>query len=90
MTLSFASSGAGWDASADMGDATPGRLLELTITYSNWTVHGSFPVEMIETPTWMQSFLSFPGGSCSSSPRGADRGTAPTSMPRRWAGRSRA
>ncbi|HEV2449621.1 MAG TPA: hypothetical protein VGU43_04320 [Thermoplasmata archaeon] len=53
--------GGGWNATTPMANVTPGGELELAIGFSNWTVHSTFPVKMVETPGWMQSFLEFPG-----------------------------
>jgi hypothetical protein len=61
VSLAFSPVATGWNASAPMGNVTPGASLEVTVTYANWTLHGTLPIEIIETPPWMRSFLAFPG-----------------------------
>jgi hypothetical protein len=51
-----------WDAKpVDMGTVAPGSMVRVTADWSGWTLNASYQVEMIDTPSWLASFLTFAG-----------------------------
>ena len=71
-TFPFRSTSEGWVASvSNMGNVTPGAVLRVSANFTNWTVHATLPIDMVETPSWMQSFLRFGGPSMLFQPSGA-------------------
>ncbi len=54
-------SGTLWNATIDMGAVAPGAVLTVQANYTNWSLYGSLPVSIVESPPWMISIYDFPG-----------------------------
>ena len=71
-TLAFQASPDGWVANAsDMGAVPPGSILHVSANFTNWTIHATLPIDMVVTPSWMQSFLRVAGSSLRLEPSGS-------------------
>ncbi len=60
LPLTFLPDGNGvWNASANMGAATPGATMYVTATFANWTLRGTYQFDIVETPSWLFSIANY-------------------------------
>ncbi len=49
-----------WDSDpVDMGTVTPGSSLVVHAVFTGWDLNATYQVQMIDTPSWLQSFFRF-------------------------------
>ncbi len=49
-----------WDSdTVNMGDVTPGSVLQVDAVFTGWELNATYQVKMIDTPFWLQSFFRF-------------------------------
>lgn len=73
-SLSFAHANSSlywWNASVNMMDAPLPAKLTVTVGTSDWSLNGSMALTVVQTPSWMLAFTSFPGVVQTTTPTGS-------------------
>lgn len=51
-----------WDSDpVNMGDVTPGSVLQVSADFSGWSLNATYQVQMIDTPSWLSSIFILTG-----------------------------